>query len=690
MDIQTLSRTSAIIYAEEMSIRKTNTIKRKFIETVFVSTENKSLTILEIANLMENDLNLSFSEEEIREIVEDDDFFIEELNRSSEHIKYSLKSERYLLLKAKETSEISHIIDKYIVECSDQLPVDSDTLRGLLNKYLYSLMNTNIAAYAQVIGQQAGLNSIRVDSKEFTEDEISEINKFLGWDNPQKNKALFQLVSCCVEYAIVVNNSKENIFLSALKNKEFYLDSNLIYRAIGINGETRKQRTTSFLKKCQSSGQKLLISKFTKYEFLSSIEYHLNLLNSSTPFGRISPFAFRRYANGEGFYQFYHEWRNGRISYGFEIFKAHIISLYDTLTKQYNIVEDYKVPFDEHDEIKAIEEYTAEIKAIKRSYSTQPHKIDAQNMYWLECIRGNNNTNIVDTKYYLITSDQKLQLWDSNNSKNQPLTLLPSQWLGLLLKYVSRSDDDYKSFVSFLSIPHNEAIIPPDELQVVMAGISEITEDFTRQETILESMVSMKFNGILAGKTQLNAKQFAKDSLEKEFEQRLTQKEQEKEQVQQLSDQTIAQIKLETDRVFNSFLNSTKMSKLQDIEKQIDSLEKRQNKAKEKINTKVSLLKTIIYGGELLIIILWTILIIKIGWDKMEMWTYIIGLPAFILPNLFFMIAGKRISLSGYISTKESSYKHAIYEDYDFSEEELIELYTMRSGLEKELNIQRP
>ena len=84
---------------------------------------------------------------------------------------------------------------------------------------------------------------------------------------------------------------------------------------------------SQLLKKCKESGQKFVISKFTRIEFFNTIEYHLQQLNTSTPFGQISPRTFRRYANGDGFYQFYHEWRDGRINYGFDIFKTHIHTL---------------------------------------------------------------------------------------------------------------------------------------------------------------------------------------------------------------------------------------------------------------------------------------------------------------------------------------------------------------------------
>ena len=49
MDISTSIRTAAVIYADEPTA-KTVSIKRKFIESVFLTNENAELTIAELAN----------------------------------------------------------------------------------------------------------------------------------------------------------------------------------------------------------------------------------------------------------------------------------------------------------------------------------------------------------------------------------------------------------------------------------------------------------------------------------------------------------------------------------------------------------------------------------------------------------------------------------------------------------------
>ena len=336
MDISTSIRTAAVIYADEPTA-KTVSIKRKFIESVFLTNENAELTIAELANKIYEIFELSFSEEELDSIIanETDKYFLVLDAKYVENKKISLLQSRYLYLYNKETkNDITQYIDEYLLQ-HPQVSIQSESIQNLLNRYFYELLNTNISAYSQLLNPKKDAEtSIKVESKNFTPAEIDIINDFLNWNNIEKNKAIFKLLSYALEYALVSNNARDNVYLSSLRTKIFYLDTNLLYRALGINGDTRKKRTTVFLRKCKESGQKLIISLYTKKEFEESIDFHINQLKSSQ-FGRINPAIFDKYCYGESIYQYYHEWRKGRITYGFDIFKAHLVSEYKKLLKLY-------------------------------------------------------------------------------------------------------------------------------------------------------------------------------------------------------------------------------------------------------------------------------------------------------------------------------------------------------------------
>lgn len=697
MDIRSITRTATIIYADSMSNRTTNTIKKKFVESVYVNNGNTLLTLSELVNIIEETMGLMFSEDEIKPIVKDESVFMEVLNRSSEDIKYNLQEKRYSTLCSKSIDEIDNVIETFFsTKVENSLSITKDGFKELMYRYLHSILNTNVSTYVQFVNPTKSVTIPKLNSEQFTDDEIDLINDFVKWNDETKNKAIFKLINYCIEYAIVVNNSSEDVLSKSLRTKVFYLDNALLYRVLGINGETRKKRTISFLKKCKESGQKFVISKYTRQEFFNTVDFHLSQLNSSTPFGRITPRVFKRYANGDGFYQFYHEWRNGRINYGFDIFKTHIHSLYKDLVKQFDIEENFKVPFDEKEEPAIINTYKEEIRVVKKTNRNEPHLVDARNMHWIECIRSGNNIDVASTKYYFVTSDQKLQSWDRTHSVNQPLTLLPSQWMGLILKYVSRSSDDYKSFISFMNLPKDNSVISEDELQSVMAGISEMTEEFSKQESIIESMVEIKFGDILKGNIQENAKTYAKDKLEKEYEKqlaekdketdrRLSQKDQERKELEKLHQDILAQVREEAKEQFEKAEIGRKQDKLLTINKEIGSLENRKRNAEKRAWGRLSIRK---WGLLILLlgpIIAWLYYIHKSDWENVEKLTYFPPIIYMIFVYLYMVIYGKSINPINYFNELYDKYKFDEYNKFEYSDSEFNELVKMREDLKKEI-----
>lgn len=707
MNIKSITRTAAIMYADTMSTRTTRTIKQKIIESIYVNNNNTQLTLSELANCINEELGLLFSEDEIKQIIKGNEAFVEVLNRSSEDIKYNLQMKRYNTLCSKPTNEFDKIIETFFQERSESTSLTKDMFKELIYKYLHSILNTNISAYSHFINPSKGGTKVpKLNSEHFTDDEIDLINDFITWKNEEKDKAIFEVVNYCIEYAIVVNDSSEEVLSRSLKTKVFFLDNSLIYRALGINGKTRKARTLSFLKKCKDSGQQFIISKYTRMEFFNTIDYHLKQLNSSTPFGRINPQVFKRYSNGEGFYQFYHEWRNGRINYGFDMFKTHIHTLYRDLVKTYGILEDFKVPFDEQYEPKIIIDYKNEIQSVKGTYKEDPHLMDARNMYWIECVRNNNSVDVASTKYYFVTSDQKLQLWDSQHSKNQPLTLLPSQWMGLLLKYVSRSSDDFKSFISFMNLPKDNSPISEDELQSIMAGISEMTEDFSKQESIIESMMEVKFEDILQGGIQENAKMFAKNKLEEDFAKQivkreeetkilLANKEDEKNELSRTLKEEMAKITEESKRQFEIQERERKQEKLRMVKKEIRSLNIRKGNADIEIRYKISVWIVICILIIVFVVAIWFSKELPMVCAWLETYPffiylyYIINVIITVTPLIVGIVVGivcsESFSPIQWITAIKSNITAKTYVKYDYTQNELDEFKELQSELENQL-----
>jgi hypothetical protein len=339
MNEKSIIRTAAIMYADETQVVNIKTIHRKVIESVFVDNDNKPMSVHNIIDHIQSKLKLVFTEEEITEIVNNTkkNEFDVHFDTKSRESYIRLSDKRYSFLKKKE-QELS--IQTYIKEYIDNIykgNLSRENLEQIIFKFIYELLNKNISAFKKLTSPKCRAEEISIDNNLFKIEERKAINDFLNWDNPQKNKSVFILISYSVEYSLLSNNIGNGTMLpKALKNKVFYLDNNVIYRAIGINGEDRQKRIRTFLRKCKESGQTFVVSKYTINEFKETIKHHISQLQR-IPFGKINPHLFTKYAVNPSIYEFYHQWRKERNTYGFDLFSAYIHDLYQGFLNSFNV-----------------------------------------------------------------------------------------------------------------------------------------------------------------------------------------------------------------------------------------------------------------------------------------------------------------------------------------------------------------
>lgn len=635
-----------MMYAEEQSISTIKSVRRRFVNAVLVNAENNPQTIEAIITTLQNEFDIVFLEKDLHDILDDDRYYVVILGDIQEKNKYYLPKNRYDKLKEKSEYCIDDAISEFIL---NEESVDTEGLRELLYRYLYSLLNTNIKAYSQLLEKRGNNVSPAIDTSSFEDSEIELINRFVQWDNPQKDKALFELVNYCIDYASAINSIDPNDVVSALKNKKLYLDNTMIYRALGINGQYRKDRAFNLLQRCVSSGQELYISSITREEFFNTIDYHISRLRESTPYGKINPNLFNRYTGGYTIYQYYHEWRKNRITYGFDMFRIYIQHEYNLLLKKFNITEDFNHNFSDEEDTK-IEHYADEIKAYKRPKKDTLLVNDAKNMVWIERVRNGCDNNVRDTKFYFVTSDRRLQEWDLAHSANQPITMLPSQWLALLLKYFSQSNNDYKSFVSFLSIPAEKATVSPEELQDVLAGISEITEDFQKQEDVVSSLFEMNESERFNNREDI--KTYAKSKIEEDYLQKLQSIEDEnKKRLDEKETESRQALKRREEELLQKFQKEINKEKIEHINDQIKNCNKQLEDKRfiyNQIIAKCDFRKKALICFFIAILILYpasmaVLTFFVYDWNKMEPITWLIGIVIAVSILICSMIMNQNI-----------------------------------------------
>jgi len=551
-----LFRLAAVLYADNNYEVAPKTILRKVIESALLSIGNKAINIHSLIDFINQTYNLCFDENEVKAIVtsEKEDGFI--INQKKGDIIVCLTEKRKQTIESKLSTKT---IDYFISEFEKEKPtlVTGSNAKEIIYRFLYELLSTNIESFKKLLDSKKKIEDlINVESQSYSILEREIINEFLGWDNNEKNKAIFDIASYALEYCMISNNGGgTHIQLNNLKNKIFYLDTNVIFRALGINGVNRQNRTNTFLKKFIDANTTLVISKFSETEFKDTIAFYVDKLKNKPIVKQLKPEIFkeRYFKNVSELYDFYYKWRAGKYNDSLELFEAHILSLYEKFKADFNIVTDYKIPFDEKEEKteKIINELSLSICSYKNTdgarHGVNGDTNDALNILLVESIRDGKNSSIFETKQFIVSTDQSLRRWDYYRNTKTPIVILPSQWLSILLRYLSRSNDDFKSFVSFLNLPSGETQIESEKLHVILSGISEMTENFDQQRFIVQAIVQKKFEGILEKGVKDDeilerTKVFAKTELEKKVEEIETKHDRIKTELESHKEKTTQQI----------------------------------------------------------------------------------------------------------------------------------------------------
>lgn len=494
-------RLAATLYRDEKyQIGRTRTIL-KIIESLFLESNNAYSTIENLVSLCTTNYSLHLEEQEISNAINSNQKYFEIKNLHNSDSLFRLTEKRFdLLLEKTENLSIEKYIDLYLLAKYNQ--VNSEA-KNTIFKFLYSTFTSNLNNY-RVFLNAVGSEVAQITSSNFESKDVDLINGFLNFDNNQKDKAIFNIISLSLEYCLLTGN-KSTLDSSALSNKHFYLDSNMIYRAIGINGLERKSLTIRFLETCMAFGIKFHLLKITHSEFIQSIDYKTNNIYKFQH-KHISRKVFKKYTSDD-FCEYYYEWSKNKVNPNKDLFISYIMSIFEQLKT------DYKIQIDYVDHLTHITDEDVQLvgDAIRSKKSNRDRNAtdfvienDTKMILSLRELRKSKrdeNKSILGTQYYLISTDQQLRDWEAVHYDLTPIILLPSQWMTIMYRYSSRTNDDYKSFVSFLTLKNNDndfhSKYSVDRIHTVLSGISEITEDVSQQQKYADLIIERDILGLI-------------------------------------------------------------------------------------------------------------------------------------------------------------------------------------------------
>ncbi len=500
-----LFRLAALVYSEFNDEISTNELLFGIIKSVFVEENNQDASVdTIIANVLNHYKTI---------ITEDETIAIINQHYASFESKSSKMIDLYRLtdqeLKKTQT-EAKDNIEFYITQFAKDNHCDDEAIcRKAIYNYLYKLMTTNINSYQILLsnykqGVKFYENDIFIDIESFNDIELKYIKGFLEWDNQEKDTALFNVVSCCLEYCLLVAGDAYSIFSQQMKKSVVFLDTNILFRALGINGKSRQDVIISFLKKVKQADIKVVLNPFTKQEFLSTIDRSIVQISSYNS-GEIYYGAYEQISD-YNIFSYYYDWLENHKGHSIKGFRGYIHSALDKFIIDFDILSNYNgtINIYSKESLAIRKEYEAGITEIKSRFHDVETEVahrydhDASLVYVAEETYKQNKQQGELLECMVISTDKVLRYWDvQREGKAFPIVIYPSQLFLILVKVCGRSTDDLKSFISFINVKNHSKQLSPEKANVVLAGISAVTTDLQTQKILVGSVFSDDFQRIL-------------------------------------------------------------------------------------------------------------------------------------------------------------------------------------------------
>lgn len=466
-----------------------NTSHSKFIDNLtniivyvvyYYNSKEKQTRLSDLPDLIEEMSGLEFTEKEINEVLEKQTTYFCKIN--NDIIILTDKGNKKINFQRDKAFE--DILNKYVKKFN--IGREPKEIKSLIYTFLYNSIQNNIETLLNVIkGTENCQELFQLEKLSNIDRKI--INDFIDWEDDEKNNLLYEIVSFAVDYCrLTVRKDRKN-FATLLQGKTFYLDTNIIFRMMGLNNEKRQKTTLRFINKCKESKIKLRITSYTKKETLESIRYHVGEVKRIMRGYKGKGLALNKlYDNSgyeDGFLIKYLEWigENG--------INEHYEEFYKKLQKQfYEILNDIKV--EETYDIQVKNELLEDYMVWKEQRITKENAgYDVKNLLFVNKKRKCKSDTIGwNVGEYLISADHKLIKWSSIKfSAENPIVVLPSVWYSIILKLQGRAKDDIKAFIEFIKIRYIQDK-PTENIQYLINSVCEKTSNGALQDMLFEEI----------------------------------------------------------------------------------------------------------------------------------------------------------------------------------------------------------
>ena len=433
----------------------------KMIALVLHDKYGTSLNIVSIIKELKTNYGLDFSETEILNSIynrRQNRIVCTVENKDHSLDEYSITPEEKARIDTKiKNTMIRDVISLFLSKNQD-IDITAEAFETILKRYFYSVFNSNANTLSELLDQKT--NAELEEDIHFTEEEKNLINSFLEWNNSDKDKCVYQMVSCCFDYCMMTVKRDKNLYQNIFHQKKFYLDTNIIFRMMGLNRENRKILIDTFIDKCKGAGIELRYTNHTRQEIDNTIDFRVSqirdLMQHKDPISIESVRSMTSKYYNLSFYDAYAKWCEEPAnqvgdynSFCNDLKLQARRILREFLQKDF---DDYRFKYSEDftnncDSLKAY-------KAARRGYARdEVVQTDVNNYMHIRFMNEQDKAkDFFGTHSYLISADHILGEWAREQRPGAvPIVVLPSVWYSLILQYTGRSDDDFASFTRFLN-----------------------------------------------------------------------------------------------------------------------------------------------------------------------------------------------------------------------------------------------
>lgn len=421
------------------------------------------------------------------------------------------------LVKTPSTKDISlKLTDEKFNEINHTVTEDS------LEKYINDFININgllqslgeaikIILYDSIYNNISSFNPDNIKSiipvelkQKFTKEEVDAFNNFIDWDNYKKNIAVFNVFLKAIEFSIFTSSKGiKELTKDIFKGKRYCLDTNIIFRLLGIGGEERKESLLKVIKWCTYQGIQFEYSSYTFEELKRRVQASVTEIKHAISQKNIEileeSYNSDKYLYNEGFVTYYIEQKKLNKVLSPEAYETNLIASFRLLENELGLkpidksVEIHKARI-EHWKNKFLEA-KKEINQYSR-YTQSAAEVDAFNVLYVRELRGNQTTSYSEIKSFYLTTDRTLnQILIKESNCDIVETIFPSQlFLIHSISYDENQEEDYKTFLRFLKRRTTEFKLTGREALNYIKQIRTFTNETSQIKEVLKAYSDLKYD----------------------------------------------------------------------------------------------------------------------------------------------------------------------------------------------------